>query len=89
MSLSFSLSAFNEKNANGNSGGTSYGEESKSDVEPDTKSKAEVEKVEETKKTDAEPDSSYYSVNKFNFLFYFVYKMKYMDDEVVESKPEN
>ena len=35
-----------------------------------------------------EPDSSYYSVNKFNFLFYFVYKLKYMDDEYEEEQTE-
>jgi len=32
-----------------------------------------------------EPDSSYYSVNKFNFLFYFVYKLKYMEDYFEEE----
>lgn len=29
-----------------------------------------------------ETDSSHYSVNKFNFLFYLVYKIKYTDDGV-------
>ena len=28
-----------------------------------------------------ESDSSYYSVNKFNILFYFVYKLKYGEEE--------
>ncbi|MBU2888009.1 hypothetical protein KO507_19745 [Gilvimarinus agarilyticus] len=33
------------------------------------------------KETVADPDSSYYSVNKFNYLFYYVYKLKYLTDE--------
>lgn len=41
----------------------------------------ETEKIalKETKTTD--PDSSYYSVNKFNYLFYYVYKLKYLSDD--------
>jgi hypothetical protein len=31
---------------------------------------------------EVESDSSYYSVNKFNILFYFVYKLKYGVDEI-------
>jgi len=31
---------------------------------------------------EVESDSSYYSVNKFNILFYFVYKLKYGEDEI-------
>ena len=31
---------------------------------------------------EVESDSSYYSVNKFNILFYFVYKLKYGEDEL-------
>lgn len=28
-----------------------------------------------------DPDSSYYSVNKFNYLFYYVYKLKYLSED--------
>ena len=38
--------------------------------------------TEEPNKVTSESDSSQYSVNKFNFLFYFVYKLKYMDEEL-------
>lgn len=31
---------------------------------------------------EVESDSSYYSVNKFNILFYFVYKLKYGEEEI-------
>lgn len=41
----------------------------------------EAESTDQTEESGAEPDSSYYSVNKFNFLFYFVYKMNYMDED--------
>lgn len=85
--LSLPLVAHTEKNANGN-GGTSYGNENTGDLTPETNTKGSEEPEEElgdTKKSDTEPDSSYYSVNKFNFLFYFVYKMKYMDDQEVEK----
>ncbi|UXP32957.1 hypothetical protein N6H18_03180 [Reichenbachiella agarivorans] len=40
----------------------------------------------ETKASTNDPDSSYYSVNKFNYLLYFVYKMKYLNDEDPELK---
>lgn len=34
-----------------------------------------------TKETkNVEVDSSYYSVNKFNFLFYLMYKLKYTEE---------
>lgn len=35
-----------------------------------------------------EADSSTYSVNKFNFLFYFVYKLKYLDEEMEDEDSE-
>lgn len=39
------------------------------------------EKPEMTKETkNVEVDSSYYSVNKFNFLFYLMYKLKYTEE---------
>lgn len=38
--------------------------------------------VSETSEDEPETDSSYYSVNKFNFLFYLVYKIKYTDDGI-------
>ena len=56
--------------------------------EPEIESVVEIE----PEKTDDKPatavvakkktkvDSSYYSVNKFNFLFYLMYKMKYTEE---------
>ena len=32
-------------------------------------------------KTNSKVDSSYYSVNKFNFVFYLMYKLKYLDED--------
>ncbi|PIB36545.1 hypothetical protein BFP72_14620 [Reichenbachiella sp. 5M10] len=63
--------------------------------DPDTHKSGEttLEKTETARETktsqnesqsENDPDSSYYSVNKFNYLFYFVYKIKYMSDEVPE-----
>lgn len=34
-----------------------------------------------------DPDSSYYSVNKFNYLFYYLYKVKYLGIDEVEVEP--
>lgn len=85
--ISLSLSAYSEKNTNGVGGGTTYGENSTEAKELD--SNEEVESVETSEELDSEPDSSYYSVNKFNFLFYFVYKMKYMDEETEIEKTDN
>ncbi len=44
------------------------------------------ENLKETKNT--EVDSSYYSVNKFNFLFYLMYKLKYTEENPLEQKKE-
>ncbi|UXX80029.1 hypothetical protein N7E81_02780 [Reichenbachiella carrageenanivorans] len=62
----------------------------KNDESKSVDAKKEAESVEnsEQSETNAEPDSSYYSVNKFNFLFYFVYKMKYMEDETEVEAPK-
>jgi len=41
----------------------------------------------ENKTKSDDPDSSYYSVNKFNYLFYYLYKVKYqgvMDHEEID-----
>lgn len=35
-------------------------------------------------KVDSKVDSSYYSVNKFNFVFYLMYKLKYLDEDNLE-----
>lgn len=40
----------------------------------------EVHKSSPKTKND-DPDSSYYSVNKFNYLFYYLYKVKYLGIE--------
>ena len=74
-----SLSAHTEKNTNSADGGTSYETESNTETK-ELNSSGEAEPAEQSEELDSEPDSSYYSVNKFNFLFYFVYKMKYMDE---------
>lgn len=82
--LSLSLSA----NTNNNTNGTAYGTE-KNEEAKKLESSKEAESAEQSQALDkSEPDSSYYSVNKFNFLFYFVYKMKYMDgeDDIEPSK---
>jgi len=39
--------------------------------------KKETEAIEVNTKV----DSSYYSVNKFNFVFYLMYKLKYLDED--------
>jgi Ni/Co efflux regulator RcnB len=38
-----------------------------------------ADKTQQEAKND--PDSSYYSVNKFNYLFYYVYKLKYLSED--------
>ncbi|WP_420581983.1 hypothetical protein [Reichenbachiella sp.] len=79
MVISLSASAKTENNSNKMSDGGVYTAESSTDAkELGTK---EAESTEESEEAGSEPDSSYYSVNKFNFLFYFVYKMNYMDEE--------
>ena len=45
----------------------------------ETKESTSLELTQE-KKT-SEVDSSYYSINKFNFLFYLMYKLKYTESE--------
>tara|TARA_R110002072_G_scaffold78309_2_gene181638 strand:- start:507 stop:842 length:336 start_codon:yes stop_codon:yes gene_type:complete len=45
----------------------------------ETKESTNLELTQE-KKT-SEIDSSYYSINKFNFLFYLMYKLKYTESE--------
>ncbi|MFT7031559.1 MAG: hypothetical protein ACJA2S_000049 [Cyclobacteriaceae bacterium] len=35
----------------------------------------------ETIEVNTKVDSSYYSVNKFNFVFYLMYKLKYLDED--------
>lgn len=84
--ISSSLSAYSEKNANGTDGAASYTTE-KSTETKELEAKSEAESSEQQE--EVEPDSSYYSVNKFNFLFYFVYKMKYMDHEPEVESPKN
>ncbi len=55
------------------------------EVEPDaaalevTKSEKQTESKKQVVSND--PDSSYYSVNKFNYLFYYVYKIKYLSED--------
>lgn len=59
--------------------GSSAEESPTGDLEPrDPKNPGQPTKPEKEK---VESDSSNYSVNKFNFLFYFVYKLKYLDDD--------
>ena len=82
LAYSISLSAHTENNTGGVSGGAAYVENSTESGELEPNKEAESVGKEES---DSEPDSSYYSVNKFNILFYFVYKMKYMDSEEIES----
>lgn len=84
-----SLSAYSEKAANGNSDGSNLGTEKTGESETETATNKEAEEAEDSGESGAEPDSSYYSVNKFNFLFYFVYKMKYMDEETEKNKLED
>ncbi|MEP2025464.1 MAG: hypothetical protein ABJH98_03055 [Reichenbachiella sp.] len=86
--LSLPLAAHTEKTANNNTGGSGY-ESEKTEEAKELESNNEAESVEKSENLDAEPDSSYYSVNKFNFLFYFVYKMKYMDNEAEVETPTN
>ena len=83
--FSLSLSAKPERDSNANAEGTSYESEKTKNLES-VESAESIKKAEESK---IEPDSSYYSVNKFNFLFYFVYKMKYMDRETEVETPAN
>lgn len=50
-------------------------------------SEVEIYKSKSTVNTD-DPDSSYYSVNKFNYLFYYLYKVKYLGiEEEIELEP--
>lgn len=80
--LFFSLPVF----ANTEKTNAEKNEEAKSvDAKKESESTEQSEQVE----TNAEPDSSYYSVNKFNFLFYFVYKMKYMEEETEVETPKD
>ncbi|MEQ6120046.1 hypothetical protein [Reichenbachiella sp. MALMAid0571] len=54
---------------------------------PEIKEPSNLEMTQEKKNT--EIDSSYYSVNKFNFLFYLMYKLKYTENEnPIEQKTE-
>ena len=59
-----------------------------------TKAK-ETKPIEEIAKVTASPeksevDSSCYSVNKYNFLFYMMYKLKFMDHPISgEAEVEN
>lgn len=49
---------------------------------PEPASSAPQESQKMTKNTEtSEVDSSYYSVNKFNFLFYLMYKLKYSEEK--------
>lgn len=50
------------------------------------KSEAFNEDDDSSDEKEVESDSSYYSVNKFNILFYYVYKLKYGDDESTPSE---
>ncbi|WP_456460868.1 hypothetical protein [Reichenbachiella sp.] len=78
----FSLSALanTENNTNKIGDGGVYKAEASTEAK-ELNANNEAESAEQSEESGAEPDSSYYSVNKFNFLFYFVYKMKYMDEE--------
>ncbi|MFY0655001.1 MAG: hypothetical protein JXQ96_23420 [Cyclobacteriaceae bacterium] len=54
----------------------------------DTSEAVKVDKNQEITqvKKDTEVDSSMYSVNKFNFLFYLMYKHKYKEDKKVSTE---
>lgn len=54
-------------------------EPSKEKLEATEKEDSEIIEV----KTNTKVDSSYYSVNKFNFVFYLMYKLKYLEEENV------
>lgn len=57
---------------------TKIQDQTKSKVQ-DSAEQTEKATIQETKTND--PDSSYYSVNKFNYLFYYVYKIKYLSED--------
>ena len=76
-----------ENNTNNVGDGGIYKAETSTDSK-ELSTNGEAESTDQAEESGAEPDSSYYSVNKFNFLFYFVYKMNYMDEEV-ESDASN
>lgn len=82
------MSAFANTENNANAKTAGYGTE-KTEEAKELEANKEAESVEKSEESEAEPDSSYYSVNKFNFLFYFVYKMKYMDNEEEAETPAN
>lgn len=58
------------------------GQESRSIVQDHTSEGYQESSHQEEPSEELESDSSYYSVNKFNFLFYLVYKIKYTDDGI-------
>lgn len=57
-------------------------------ADPEPKPDKESEAGGGKERPTADQDSSHYSVNKFNFLFYLIYKMKYMDGGE-EGPPED
>lgn len=83
--FSLSVAARTENNSSNIGDGAIYNTDASTEAK-ELNANNESETSEQNEESGAEPDSSYYSVNKFNFLFYFVYKMKYMDEE---SEVEN
>lgn len=83
--MSLSVFARSEGANNNDVGGTvEYTDHSVKNTSENTE---EIDELEEKPVSDS--DSSYYSVNKFNFLFYFVYKTNFMKEEVVEEEIED
>ncbi|MCV9388789.1 hypothetical protein [Reichenbachiella ulvae] len=57
-------------------------EELKGHSDPSLEVVKPEQKVEsKSQEVNNDPDSSYYSVNKFNYLFYYVYKIKYLSED--------
>lgn len=85
LTLSFGLKANDpdpKSNKNNDKSGTSEKEvvsvSSEISEESITSSQLEKSIPKNDNQVQVDVDSSHYSVNKFNYLFYFIYKMKYM-----------
>ena len=79
--MSFSAFAHSENSNNaGVDGATSLTENATEEAE---------ETIDPKEITTSDSDSSYYSVNKFNFLFYFVYKTNFIKEEVEVEEVED